>query len=201
MKVAVFCASAEKIPEIYPEAARDLGKRLARKNWDIIYGGTDCGCMRELAVAALAAGGKVEGVIPACIESRGVKADNLTKLSVVADMKERKQLMRDGADAFIALPGGWGTLEEITEVITLKQLGEHRKPIVFINTGGFYDPFFAFLQQISGQGFISSRYSGIYRIAGDAAEAIDYIEQYREKAFSPKYGRGCTISGEEEPRM
>lgn len=188
MNVVVFCASAEGIAKIYPEAARELGERLARKNWNIVYGGTDCGCMRELAQAALAAGGEVEGVIPACIEARGVKAANLTTLSVVPDMKERKQRMRDLADAFIALPGGWGTLEEITEVITLKQLGLHAKPIVFINTGGFYDPFFAFIRKISGQGFIAPGYSGIYEIVNNATEAIGFIERYREKRFSPKYG-------------
>lgn len=187
MKIAVFCASSNRIEPLYFEAARELGKEMNEKAWELVYGGTNCGLMWELAKTILSKGGKVKGIIPGCIEERGVKARHLTELVIAPDMKERKQLMRDTADAFVALPGGWGTLEEITEVITLKQLGIHRKPIVFVNTGGFYDLFFSFISQACRENFISPAYAGLYEIVPDAKGAVDYIESYEGKEILSKY--------------
>lgn len=187
MNIAVFCASAEQPGQVYSEAAQNLGKGIASRSWNLIYGGTNCGLMRKVAEAALKGGGKVKGVIPRCIVERGVAARNLTELIVAEDMKERKQLMRDFADAFVALPGGWGTLEEITEVITLKQLGMHQKPVVFVNTEGFYAAFLEFMKHATHEGFISAAYEGVYKVVDTAEEALNYITQYRPEGMKSKY--------------
>ncbi len=187
MEVAVFCASADKIEQNYQDAAQRLGRGIARRMWRLIYGGTNCGLMRMVAEATLREGGMVTGIIPRCIEARGVAAMNVSDLIVAEDMKERKQLMRERADAFVALPGGWGTLEEITEVITLKQLGVHRKPIVFVNTGGFYDVFWRFIEQATGEGFISDAYQGLYKVVLTPEEALEYIDSYQPETVSSKY--------------
>ncbi|MFR5659648.1 MAG: TIGR00730 family Rossman fold protein [Butyricimonas faecihominis] len=102
-------------------------------------------------------------------------------------MKERKSMMREKADAFIALPGGWGTLEEITEVITLKQLGIHNKPIIFLNTNDFYESIFPFISNIRKEGFVSKAYDGLYAVVNTVGEAVEYIKNYQAKDFSSKY--------------
>ncbi|MDE6452465.1 MAG: TIGR00730 family Rossman fold protein, partial [Odoribacter sp.] len=132
MKIAVFCASANVAP-VYMEAAEKLGEYIGKSGWELVYGGTNMGLMDKVARSTMAHGGKVTGIIPACISERGVAAEGVDCLIETVDMKERKALLREHADAFVALPGGWGTLEEISEVITLKQLGEHNKPVVFLN--------------------------------------------------------------------
>ncbi|CCZ06220.1 TIGR00730 family Rossman fold protein [uncultured Culturomica sp.] len=187
MNIAVFCASSNRVKGVYAEAARKLGREMAQRGWNLIYGGTNCGLMREVADAVLEQGGGVKGIIPRCIAERGVKAEKLTDLIVVPDMKERKYLMRKAADAFIALPGGWGTLEEITEVITLKQLGLHQKPIVFINTDGFYDLFFDFINKAFEESFVSSAYKGLYKVVDEVVEAVAYIADYKEEKMVSKY--------------
>lgn len=178
MNVAVFCASADKIEADYKEAARRLGQGIAGRGWNLVYGGTNCGLMRIVAEATLTGGGKVTGIIPRCIKARGVAAENLTELVIAEDMKERKHLMREQADAFVALPGGWGTLEEITEVITLKQLGIHGKPVVFVDTGRFYDAFWSFIEQAAGKGIISDAYRGLYKTVRTPEEALEYIGRF-----------------------
>lgn len=187
MKITVFCASSEQIDEDFFQMGRALGGRIGREGWELIYGGTNCGLMREVANATLAEGGKVTGIIPGCIAGKGVAAQNLTELRVVEDMKERKQQMRDQADAFLALPGGWGTLEEITEVITLKQLGIHRKPVVFLNINGFYDVFFTFIRQASVSGFISPVYEKLYRLTSGIEDTVAYLKSYQPPEFCSKY--------------
>ena len=187
MRVCVFCASSEKMESVYFEAAAELGEEIGRNGWELLYGGTNCGLMREVPDAAKKAGGKVTGIIPRCIVDRGVSAQGITELIVAPDMKERKSMMREQADAFIALPGGWGTLEEITEVITLKQLGVHNKPIVFINTNDFYEYFFLFINNIRKEGFLSNAYDGLYTVVNDVEEALAYIKKYKAKEFSSKY--------------
>jgi len=187
MKIAVFCASAEHLEEQYPQTARLLGTEIGKRGWHLIYGGTNQGLMREVAEATLAGGGEVTGIIPECIRRKGVAAGGDVRLIVAADMKERKQLLREHADAFIALPGGWGTLEEITEVITLKQLGEHRKPIIFLNTGGFYNTFFHFIGECREKGFVSGNYEGMYQVTTEVDEAIDYVLKGQSEREYSKY--------------
>ncbi len=187
MKIAVFCASSDAIAPVYFEAAHRLGERIGEKGWHLVYGGTDRGLMRELAETVMSRGGEVTGIIPECIVQRGVAAQGLKRLVVTADMKERKQLLREEAEAFIALPGGWGTLEEITEVITLKQLGQHNRPIVFLNIAGYYDPFFAFIRQAQGKHFISAVYDELYQVVNTVEEALRYIQDYQPVSHKEKY--------------
>lgn len=187
MNVCVFCASADHIAEAYFTDALKLGTGIAGRSWNLVYGGTSCGLMQKVAEATKAARGKVTGIIPECIHDRGIAAKNADELLVAPDMKERKRMMREHSDAFVALAGGWGTLEEITEVITLKQLGCHNKPIVFINTCGYYDKFFEFIRESREQGFISPAYDNLYQVVGDAEEAFDYLEHYKGEAVVNKY--------------
>ena len=187
MKICVFCASSESVDDVYFEAAADLGKEIVMQGWELLYGGTNCGLMREVSDAVKNSGGKVTGIIPQCIVDRGVSAKGISELIVTPDMKERKSMMREKADAFIALPGGWGTLEEITEVITLKQLGIHNKPVIFLNTNDFYEYFFLFISNIRKEGFVSEAYDGLYTVVNTVEEAVAYIKNYRAKDFSSKY--------------
>ena len=166
MQIAVFCASSNRIDHKFFEAARNLGALIGRSGNKLVYGGTNVGLMNEVAVATFENGGEV---------------------IVAADMKERKHLLRENADAFVALPGGWGTLEEITEVITLKQLGIHRKPIVFLNTSGFYDTFFRFIESIRMEGFVSGSYDNLYTVVNTAEEVWDYLQNYRISEMELKY--------------
>ncbi len=186
MKIAVFCASADNINDIYKEEARKLGQRIGQMKWHLVYGGTNIGLMRVVADAAINNGGKITGIIPECILEKGVAA-KVGELIVVPDMKERKHLLREESDAFIALPGGWGTLEEITEVITLKQLRQHNKPIVFLNTGGYYDRFLDFISEAGKEGFISGNYDQIYFVTDSVEKAIGYIRTYQKQEIQGKY--------------
>lgn len=190
MRIAVFCASAEQVDQVYIEDARKLGTRIGELGWHLIYGGTNIGLMKEIAAATIANQGEVTGIIPECIYRRGVGARDLNHLIIAPDMKERKHLLREHADAFIALPGGWGTLEEITEVITLKQLGMHQKPILFLNTAGFYDKLLEFIGIIRQQGFVSTAYDFLYQVVNNVEEAISYLNHYRagmDDDIPPKY--------------
>lgn len=187
MNIGVFCASADHINKEYFDDALKLGAGLACRSWNLVYGGTNCGLMKKVAEATISDKSKIIGIIPECIHDRGMAATNISELVVVTDMKERKQLMREYSDAFIALPGGWGTLEEITEVITLKQLGFHHKPIVFINTGGFYNKFFDFIGESREQGFISPVYDRLYTVVNEIEEAFEYLETYRIEQVCDKY--------------
>ncbi len=187
MNVAVFCASANGVESVYFDDARKLGEAIGSRRWKLVYGGTCVGLMHQVATATMNRGGKAIGVIPECIMSRGVAADGLDELVVAPDMKERKHLLRTYADAFVALPGGWGTLEEITEVITLKQLGQHNKPVVFLNTAGFYDGLLDFIAGIREKGFVSSVYDKLYFVANSVDEVVDYLENYQSVENVSKY--------------
>lgn len=187
MNVAVFCASANGVGSIYFDDARKLGEEIGSRGWKLVYGGTCVGLMHQVATATMNSGGKAVGVIPECIKSRGVAAEGLDELVVAPDMKERKFLLRTYANAFVALPGGWGTLEEITEVITLKQLGQHNKPVVFLNTAGFYDGLLDFISSIRDKGFVASVYDKLYFVANSVEEVIGYLENYQGGENISKY--------------
>ena len=187
MNIAVYCASANHIDEKYFKAAEDLGIEIGRRKGRLIYGGTRVGLMKQVADAVKSHGGKVTGIIPECIYNRGVAVNDIDELVITPDMTSRKSKLQSYADAFIALPGGWGTLEEIIEMISSKQLKYHHKPIVFLNINGFYDTFFTFIQTIKAEGFISSAYDGVYYVANDVKSAIDYIDSYKTAIIVDKY--------------
>src|SRR6185437_14567429 len=141
----VYCGSGKGLNSAYALAARKLGKALAGHGIRLVYGGGSLGLMGEVARSALGAGGKVTGIIPDFLGSRELMLKDVDELIVVENMHVRKQLMFDRADAFVALPGGVGTLEELVEQLTWSQLGRHSKPIVIANIGGFWDPFLKLL--------------------------------------------------------
>ena len=151
--VCVYCGSSNRVDGIYKEAAHAVGTALAEKKIHLVYGGGHVGLMGIVSDAALAAGGTVTGIIPEHIRAHEMQHTGLTELIVVDDMHTRKNLMAEKADAFVVLPGGFGTLDEVFEILTWKQLGLHAKPVVFFNVHGFWNPAFQLIEHIIGNKF------------------------------------------------
>ena len=173
--VCVFCGSSAPADPRYRDAARALGALIARRNVTLVYGGGSTGLMGELADAILAQDGRVIGVIPAGLFAREAGHTGLTELREVTSMHERKQLMYDLSDAFIALPGGLGTLEELAEVTTWSQLGLHSKPVVLLNAGGFWDPRLAQLDLMARTRLLSPAGRDLIRQARSAEQALSAL--------------------------
>ena len=155
LSVCVYCGSRHGRRPAYTAAARALGKAIGSRGWQLVYGGGKVGLMGEVANATLAAGGRVVGVIPESLQQREVGHTGLHELHVVPTMHARKQLMAERADLFIALPGGIGTLEELYEVWTWRQLGYHDQPIGLINIEGYFDPLLAFMRNTVAEGYLT----------------------------------------------
>ena len=155
--LAIFCGSSSPRNIKYIEKAKDLGHKLVKeKNWNLVYGGASVGLMGAVSDAVLRAGGRVYGIIPKFLVSRGVQHHDLYSIEIVDSMHERKALIYDRADAFLALPGGFGTLDEIIEVTTWHQLRLHNKPCFILNLDGFYDGLLKLLNNFSKEGFIKT---------------------------------------------
>jgi uncharacterized protein (TIGR00730 family) len=170
--VCVFCGSSAPADPRYRDAARALGALVARRGIDLVYGAGGVGLMGELADAALGHGGRVIGVIPAGLFAREVGHTGLTELHEVASMHERKQLMYDLSDAFVALPGGLGTLEELAEVATWSQLGLHGKPVVLLDVDGFWEPLVSQLDRMAGVGLLKAASRDLIQRTRSAEEAL-----------------------------
>src|SRR5258708_32468994 len=177
--LCVFCGSSLPADLRYGDAARALGALLASKRIDLVYGGGSVGLMGVIADAALAAGGRVLGVIPTGLFSREVGHAGLTELHEVGSMHERKRLMYDMSDGFIALPGGLGTLEELAEVTTWSQLGLHAKPVVLLDVEGFWDPLVAQLDLMVAVGLLRPASRQLIGRATSPLEALDAIASAR----------------------
>lgn len=173
--ICVYSASSTKIAPIYFEAAEKLGQLLAQKHINLINGAGCLGLMCRISDATLAAGGTVTGVIPRFMVEQGWHHKGLTRLIETESMHERKQLMADLSDGVIALPGGCGTLEELLEIITWKQLGLYLKPIVILNTNGFYNPLLEMLQQAISQNFMRKEHGNIWHVAQTPEEAVNLL--------------------------
>lgn len=184
--VAVFCGSSNGSSPAYAEAARLTGRTLAERGIDVVYGGGHVGLMGAVADAALEAGGRVVGVIPRQLDDRELAHHGLTELHVVESMHERKQVMADLSDAFIALPGGAGTLEEIAEQWTWAQLTIHAKPSGFLDVDGFWAPMQAMLHTMVTQGFIRAEQSGIVSFRDDLDDLLDVLAQ--PPSWTDKWG-------------
>jgi uncharacterized protein (TIGR00730 family) len=169
--IAVFCASASGVNPVYQAAAEELGRALATRNIGLVYGGSNVGLMKAVAEAALSAGGKVIGVIPEVLVDLEVAHHGITELLVTSTMHTRKALMGERSDAFIVLPGGYGTLEELFEVLAWQTLKLHSKPIVLLNTLGFYDGMLTFLDHCLKEGMMSPVKRNILLVA-DTLEEI-----------------------------
>lgn len=177
--VCVFCGSSPSVDQNFLDAAREVGRLLAHQGRKIVYGGGRIGLMGSMADAALEAGGEVIGVIPTALAEKEVAHRGLTDLRMVDSMHERKALMAELADGFLALPGGIGTLEEFFEVWTWGQLGLHQKPFGLLNAGGFFDPLLAFLDQLTAQGFLRPEHRGMLStraVVGDVLREMETFE-------------------------
>jgi uncharacterized protein (TIGR00730 family) len=173
--VCVYAGAAAGQRREYVEAARDLADQLARRRARVIYGGGSVGLMGELADASLEAGNQVIGIIPRFLEQREIGHRGVTELRVVETMHERKMLMADMADAFVVLPGGIGTLEEVVEMLSWAQLGLHRKPIGLLDIGGYWDPLVALLDHATSEGFVSSDHRRLLLAANGAGDLLDAL--------------------------
>lgn len=180
--LAVYCGSNPGSNPAYRQAAAALGGALAQRGCTLVYGGSHAGLMGAAADAALAAGGRVVGVMPDALVSREVAHRGLSELHVVRTMHQRKALMNDLAEGFVALPGGIGTLEEIIEMFSWSHLGIHRKPCAFLNVEGYYDGLLAFLRHCVAQGFLQQGQIDQLIVAATVEELLQ-----RLAAFSPAY--------------
>lgn len=176
--ICVYCGSSEKMPEVYLQAAAEMGKVIAGRGLRLIYGAGSTGMMGVLADAALQAGGEVYGVIPHYFNTPVLAHPNLTELEIVDTLHQRKARMVELADAFIALPGGYGTLEEFFEVITWAQIGLHQKPVGLLNVNGYYDLLLAVIEQARQQGFIYDEHRALFDVEAQPAKLLDALQNH-----------------------
>lgn len=191
-RVCVFCASSPGSRPLYGEVAAATGALLAANDIGVVYGGGAVGLMGIVADAALAAGGEVTGVIPDDLFAREVGHAGVSDLRVVASMHERKQLMFDLADGFVALPGGLGTLEEVFEVLTWAQLGMHVKPIAVLDVAGYYEPLLAFLDRAVDERLVRAEHRRMLLHGGDPAEVLERMRGYQPPVVEKWIDRGDT---------
>ena len=173
--IAVFCASASGSNPVYAHAATDLGRALAERNIGLIYGGANVGLMQAVAQATIDGGGRVVGVIPHVLVDKEVANHGITELHVVDTMHTRKALMAERSDAFLILPGGYGTMEEMFEVLAWQTLGLHNKPILLLNLNGFYDALLAFLDRAVTEGMLRPGNRALLLVATTVGEALDML--------------------------
>ena len=189
-RVCVYLGSSPGADPAYAEAAEALGAELVRRGLGLVYGGGRVGLMGTLADAVMAAGGEVIGVIPQGVLEREVAHRELSELHVVGSMHERKALMADRADAFVALPGGFGTLEELAEVLTWSQLGLHAKPIGLLDVGGFWAPFAAWLDSCVEARFIRPEHRTLLLQETEPAALLDALAAWEPPAVTKWIDRG-----------
>jgi uncharacterized protein (TIGR00730 family) len=178
MKICVFCSSSGALARPYYEAARQFGEGIAQRSHMLIYGGADVGLMGEVAHAVANGGGYVIGVMPEILKDKRISYTGADEMIVTRDMRERKAEMASRADAFVALPGGFGTLEELLEVLTLRQLAAHTKPIILLNTCHFYDPLIGFFENLYRQRF-AHPVREFYFVAAEVQDVFSYLDTYQ----------------------
>jgi uncharacterized protein (TIGR00730 family) len=190
--ICVFCGSSFGNTPDYLKAAKDIGALIARRGMKLVYGGASVGLMGAVADAALEAGGEVEGVLPKALEEKELAHRGLSRLHVVQSMHERKAKMADLSDAFVALPGGAGTLEEIFEIWTWAQLGFHRKPAGFLDVNGYYALLKAFIDHTAAEGFMRAAHRDILSFSTSAEEMLDLFARYEPPSMPKWINRGQT---------
>lgn len=186
LSICVFCASASGLPDVYLDAARRLGTQIARRGHRLVYGGGNVGLMAEVARSVQASGGEVFGAIPRALVERELAYGPADELVVTETLRERKAEMDAHADAFVALPGGFGTMEELLEVLTLRQLHLHDRPIVLVNAAGFWDPFLAMVGAMISQGFAPEGEGWLFEVAATPEDAMDLVEAGHRGAPVPR---------------
>jgi len=185
LSLCVYCGSKPGFVPAYASAAREVGTLIGALGWQLVYGGGRAGLMGIVADAALAAGATVVGVIPASLMERELGHAGLTELHVVETMHERKQMMAERSDAFIALPGGLGTFEELFEVWTWRQLGYHDKPLGLLNIDGYYDALLEFIDKTMTSGFVAQAQRDLLEVGTNASELLQRLGSLAERAGAP----------------
>jgi len=185
--ICVYCSSSEALAPSYFTAATEFGALLAQKNYTLVYGGGRIGLMGAVARAVHQHGGKVIGVIPQSLQDKEVGYNDADELIITKDLRDRKAIMEARADAFVALPGGFGTLEEILEVLTLKQLQSHTKPIILVNTNGYYEHFVKMCEHIYAERFAKPDSRRLYHLAPDPASVFSHLETYAPPQLESKW--------------
>lgn len=178
-RICVFCGSSRGTDPRHVEAARGLGVELASRGLGLVYGGASVGLMGALADAVLGEGGHVTGVLPSALAARELAHPSLQDLRIVSTMHERKAMMADLADAFIALPGGIGTLDETFEILTWAQLGMHAKPVGLLDVADYYGPLLTFLDHAVAHGFVRAEHRALLDVAGDPVALLDRLARRR----------------------
>jgi len=191
-RLCVYCGSNPGKSAEFLEAARELARQLIQREICLVYGGASVGIMGEIADTVLAGGGEVIGVIPQALVDKEVSHTGLTELKIVTSMHERKEIMADISDGFIALPGGLGTLEEIFEVLTWAQLGFHHKPCALLNVKGYYDTLTQFLDHAVAEGFVASIHREMLLVEDDPHTLLEIMSTYSAPAVDKWIGRNET---------
>jgi len=177
--IAVFCGSSQNVAETYKAAAFELGVQLAKNEIRLVYGGAKVGLMGAVAEGALAQNGSVIGVIPDFLKTKEIAHEAINELIVVSNMHERKMKMHELSDGIIAMPGGWGTMEELFEMLTWAQLGLHTKPIGILNINGFYNDLLAMIDKMLQERFLQTVYRSLLLVHDDAATLLKMMNEYR----------------------
>ncbi|MCG8606523.1 TIGR00730 family Rossman fold protein [bacterium] len=186
--VTVFCSSSNHVDAIYLDAAKQMGEAIAENGYRLVFGGGKTGLMGALSEGARQSGGEVAAVILKRFVEMGVADTNVSDMKAVDDMRARKQGLERAGDAYITLPGGFGTFEEVTEMISFKQLGFHNKPIIFLNVQHYFDALLEQFQMSMEQNFIDSRFRSLYNVVSEPQDAIACLKSYKPRAFESKYG-------------
>ena len=185
--LCVYCSSSDRIDQKYFRAAEQVGQEMARRSWTLVYGGGKTGLMGAVARGVKSGGGRVVGVIPEFMKSRELEFTEADELISVLTMRERKMLMETRADAFLALPGGWGTLEELLEILTLAHLEVLQKPVVIFNQDGYYDELLQFCRKIVGENFMHATIHGKYSVARSVEEIFPLIDSWSPQPGDTKW--------------
>ncbi|WP_319477494.1 TIGR00730 family Rossman fold protein [Marispirochaeta aestuarii] len=187
MDICVYCSSSDAVSPAYLEAAESLGKSIGSRGHSLIYGGAAVGSMGAVARGTREKGGRIIGVMPEKLHRFGLFYDGIDEKIITDTMRQRKEIMESRAEGFIALPGGIGTLEEIFEVMVLKQLGYHSRAVVFIDLDGFYSPLMEFLEKLCRERFMKEGTRTQYAVVREPEAAIDYLENYIPQRAETKW--------------
>ena len=185
--ITVYCSSSNHVDKVYLELAGQMGRLIAECGYTLVFGGGKVGLMGALSAGARERAGKVKGVILRKFLEIGVGDPQVTEMIIKEDMRSRKQGLEEAGDAYIALPGGFGTLEEITEILSFKQLGFHRKPIIFLNVKGYFNSLLNQFEVSFAERFIESRFRRLYKVVETPEEALAYLKQYQPPDLDLKY--------------
>lgn len=183
--ITVYCSSSKHVAPIYFDAARRLGALIAQSGWTLVYGGNRVGSMGALADAARAARGKVVGITPRLLFDKGIGDELCDELILTDDMRQRKALLDERGDAFVVLPGGVGTFEEMFEILVGRTLGYHNKPIVLLNINGYYDPLLTMMEHGLREKFIRDGTGALWEVCRDVEAAVEYLKRVRPEVLAP----------------